>query len=211
MLNTLIGLSFMVSLVLLFLWYSSRRHQKSSRITGRHVLYSFGVLAVLLFISSAVSSPSVNNASKETTSSSVSSSSSKSSSQSSTETDVLKDLSTKELKEYNSGLIDSLSEEQQWASDGNDKYNASLYIDNLKYDNNRGLLVYVSDEFSSLKKSDKTTVAKHAQSMANTQIVILGKDVDSESLPNTNVYYGSKKIGRSTMLSNGSDFKWYKA
>ncbi|KRL95538.1 hypothetical protein FD28_GL002507 [Levilactobacillus hammesii DSM 16381] len=169
------------------------------------------MLAVLLFISSAVYAPSASNTSKEATSSSVSSSSSKSSSQSSTETDVLKDLSTKELKEYNSGLIDSLSEEQQWASDGKTKYNASLYIDNMKYDSNRGLLLYVSDEFPSLSKDNKNIVAKHAQGIANAQVAILGKDVDAESLPNTNVYYGSKKIGRSTMLSNDNDFKWYKA
>lgn len=210
MLNTLIGLSFMVSLVLLFIWYSSRRHQKPSRITGRYVLYSFGVLAALLFISSAVSSPSTADSSKETASSSVSSSSSSSSSERD-ENNVLQNLSTKELKTYNSGLIDSLSEEQQWASDGKTKYNASLYIDNMKYDSNRGLLVYVTDEFPSLSKNDKTTVAKHAQSMANAQVVILEKNVEAESSPSTNVYSGSKKLGRSTMTSNDTEFKWYKS
>lgn len=120
-------------------------------------------------------------------------------------------MSAKELKKYNSGLIDSLSEEQQWASDGKTKYNASLYIDNMKYDGNRGLLVYVSDEFPSLSKDDKTTVAKHAQSIANTQVVILGKDVEAESSPSTNVYSGSKKLGRSTMTSNDTEFKWFKS
>ncbi|AYM03611.1 hypothetical protein D8911_11685 [Levilactobacillus brevis] len=210
MLNTLIGLSFMVSLVLLFIWYSSRRHQKTSRITGRYVLYSFGVLAALLFISSAVSSPSTSDSSKETASSSVTSSSSSSSSEKD-ENNVLQNLSTKELKTYNSGLIDSLSEEQQWASDGKTKYNASLYVDNMKYDSNRGLLVYVTDEFPSLSKNDKTTVAKHAQNMANAQVVILGKNVETESSPSTNVYKGTKKIGRSTMLSNDTEFKWFKS
>lgn len=226
-LNAIQTISLTIFFGLIVWWIYTKRHQKSLPIKGKSLLIALAASLLISVISGTgynamshsatnskndISSTNTTSSSKkESSTASTASSSNTAKSESSTENDVFQSLSTKELKEYNAGLIDSLSEEQQWASDGNDKYNTSLYIDNLKYDNNRGLLVYVSDEFNSLKKSDKTTVAKHAQSMANTQIVILGKDVDSESLPNTNVYYGSKKIGRSTMLSNDNNFKWYKS
>ena len=223
-LNTIQTISLAIFFGLIVWWIYVKRHQKALPIKRMHLLIALAASLLISIISGAgynamshsatsskndISNTKTTSSSKKETSTASSSSTTKS--ESSTENDAFQSLSTKELKQYNAGLIGSLSEEQQWASDGNDKYNAALYIDNLKYDNNRGLLVYVSDDFNSLKTNDKSKVAKHAQSMANTQIVILGKDIDSESLPSTNVYYGSKKLGRSTMLSNDNNFKWYKA
>lgn len=209
--NLLYSLFLIISVILLFVWLRARRRKIFSKISGKLVLLSFLVALVLGGISGiATRSPNDSQTSESSTASS--SASSKTGSSSSTdENDVFESLSTKELKEYNSGLVDSLSEEQQWATDGKDKYNTSLYLDSIEYDTARGLLVYVSDDFESLDKNDKNMVARHAQQMANAQIIILGKDVDSESLPSTNIYHNAKKIGHSTMLSNGNNFKWFKA
>lgn len=208
--NTLYNLLFITTIVLLFLWIRAKRKQTSSKVTGKIVLYSLAATLVLGATTGVAQHLTGATPTESTSESSSKPSSSSSTSSSDEDSDVLKNLSSKELKEYNSGLVDSLSEEQQWASDGNDKYNSALYIDNLKYDSGRGLLIYVSDDFNSLRKDDKTTVANHAQKMANTQITILGKEAGSEPTPNTNVYYGSKKLGRSTMFSNNTEFKWFK-
>lgn len=208
MLNTLIGLSFMVFLVLLYLWYSRRGRQTASIIPGKYVLYSLGLVVVLLVVSSTLPGGNTDNSSKTAESSSVSSSSKKSS-KSTTENDILAGYSAKELKAYNSGLIDSLGEDQGYANDGKDKYNASLYVDTLSY-SNRGLVVKVTSEFAGLDKDSKTSVGQYAQKLANAQVVIQGGDVTEESTPTTQIYYGSKKIGHSK-LSNGNEFKWERA
>lgn len=222
-LNTIQTIAILIFLLLVIWWIYAKRSKKNMPISGKSLLIALGASLLVSMASGAAynslshsSTNAKNNiaSTNKTTSgsneSSSSSSSSSAKSEKATENDILQSLSSKELKEYNAGLIDSLSEEQQFANDGKKNYNAALYIDNLKYDANRGLLVYVSDEFVSLSKDDKSTVANHAQKMANAQVVILGKDVQSESLPITNVYLGSKKLGRSTALSGYSEFKWYK-
>lgn len=208
MLNTLIGLSFMVFLVLLYLWYSRRGRQTASIISGKYVLYSLGVVVALLVVSSVMPRGNTDNSSKTAESSSISSSNTKSS-KSTTENDILASYSAKELKSYNSGLIDSLDEDQGYANDGKDKYSASLYIDTLSY-SNRGLVVKVTSEFSGLDKDSKTAVGQYAQKLANTQVVLQGGEVKEESTPTTQIYYGSKKIGHSK-LTDGTEFKWEKA
>ncbi|WP_203640036.1 hypothetical protein [Levilactobacillus wangkuiensis] len=207
MLNTLIGLSFMIFLGLLILWYTGRRRQNPSKITGRHVLYSLALVVVLISISSAIPSSTSESNSSEAESSSVNSTASSSAKE--TENDILAGYSAKELKSYNSGLIDSLNEDQDYANKGKTKYNASLYIDTLGYDS-RGLIVKVTSEFSSLDKDSKTAVGQYAQNLANAQVVIQGDSVDEESTPTTQIYYGSKKIGHSK-LTNGIEFKWNKS
>lgn len=204
MIDTLLGLSFIVFMVLGGIWYNARKHKTTSKISGKYVLYSLGVLVVLFFISTSLSKSSNNSPS----STAESSSTKKTSSSTRNENDALQELSDKELKRYNSGLTNSLSEEQQWANNGKDKYNVALYIDNLKYDSNRGLLVYVSDEFTTLKDTDKASVSQHAQQLANAQVVILGKEVNEDSMPVTSIYHGSEKLGRSKALSGNLKFKW---
>lgn len=205
--NSLTGISAVVFGLLLYLWVNARRNQKKSRVTGKALGYSLAIVVVLFAIS--VVFPSSNNSSNETeSSSSTASSSSKSSSESKTENDILASYSAKKLKKYNSALIDSLDEDQSYANDGKEKYNASLYIDTLSY-NSRGLVVKVTSEFSSLVKDKKTAVAQYAQKLANTQVVLQGGEVSEESTPTTQVYYGNKKIGHSKM-TNGIEFKWDK-
>lgn len=222
-LNTIQTIAILVFLLLIIWWIYAKRKNKSMPISGKSLLIALAASLLVSMASGAAYNSlshsstntkndvaSTNKTASNSTESSSSSSSSSAESEKTTENDVLQSLSSKELKKYNAGLIDSLSEEQQYANDGKESYNAALYIDNLKYDANRGLLVYVSDEFTSLSKDDKSTVANHAQKMANTQIVILGKEVQSESLPITNVYWGNKKLGRTTAMSGYSEFKWYK-
>ncbi|WP_261811066.1 hypothetical protein [Levilactobacillus humaensis] len=204
MIDTLLGLSFIVFMVLGGIWYNARKHKTPSKVPGKYVLYSLGVLVVIFFISTSLSKPS-NNSSSSTA---ESSSTKKASNNTQDENDALQKLSGKELRKYNSSLIDSLNEEQQWANDGKNKYNESLYIDNLKYDSSRGLLVYVSDEFTTLKNTDRSAVSRHAQQLANAQVVILGKEVNEDSMPVTSIYHGSEKIGRSKALSGNLKFKW---
>lgn len=124
------------------------------------------------------------------------------------EYDVLSNMSDKELAKYNSGLLDSLSEEHGYADKGKKEYSPSLFIKNLKY-NDRGLLVYVTDSFDSLSNKNKSAVATHAQQMANAQVLIEGKEINSDSMPTTSIYNGTKKLGRSTLSSDSSEFKWF--
>ena len=92
MLNTLIGLSFMVFLGLLILWYTGRRRQSPSKITGRHVLYSLALVIVLISISSALPGSTSESNSSEVESSAVSSKDSSSAKETENEKSNLKEV-----------------------------------------------------------------------------------------------------------------------
>ncbi|WP_258115611.1 hypothetical protein [Levilactobacillus yiduensis] len=209
--SMLCSLSLIVLIILLFLWFRARRNKTESKITGKILGYAAGfwILFLALTVIFPTSDSNEASSSSESSSSISSSSSSSSSSQSTTENDILAGYSAKELKSYNSGLIDSLNEDQGYANNGKKEYNASLYIDTLGY-SSRGLIVKVTSEFASLDKDSKTVVGQYAQKLANAQVVLQGDNVSEESTPTTQIYYGAKKIGHSK-LTNGTEFKWEKA
>ena len=222
-LNTIQTIAILIFLLLIIWWIYTKRSKKSMPISGKALLITLGI-SLLVSMASGVAYNSLSHSStnakndiastdKTTTSSSTESSSSSAPSSSAkseetTENDVLQSLTTKELKKYNSGLIDSLSEDQDFSENGNTKYDWATYVDTIVY-GDRGLIVKVASDFTSLTDKNKSIVAQNSQGLANTQVILLGKDVRADSAPYTSIYMGEKRIGHSHSW-NASKFKWDK-
>lgn len=116
-------------------------------------------------------------------------------------------LTTAENKKFNDGLIDSLNEDQSFASSGDDSYSWSQHIDTLKYDSNRGLIIKVTSDFTGLSIEDKNTIAGNTVGLAEAQLAIIGKNEDSTKTIHSNVYIGATKLG-SSKFSNPREFNW---
>lgn len=217
-LNTIQTIALLIFLLLIIWWVYAKRNKKNMPISGKNLLIALGVsLLVSMASGTAYNSPShsstnakndITSTNKVASSSTESSSSSSSKPEETTENDVLQSLSTKELKKYNDGLIDSLNEDQSYSEKGNSKYNWSTYVDTMVYDN-RGLIVKVTSDFTSLTDKNKSIVAQNSQGLANTQVILLDKDVQADSAPYTSIYMGEKRIGHSHSW-NASKFKWDK-
>lgn len=220
-LNTIQTIALLIFLLLIIWWVYAKRNKKTMPISGKNLLIALGVSLLVSMASGAAynslshSSTNAKNdisSTNKITNSSIenssSSSSSSSKSEETTENDVLQSLSTKELKKYNDGLIDSLNEDQSYSEKGNSKYDWSTYVDTMVYDN-RGLIVKVTSDFTSLTDKNKSIVAQNSQGLANTQVILLDKDVQADSAPYTSIYMGEKRIGHSHSW-NASKFKWDK-
>lgn len=216
-LNTIQTIAILIFLLLIIWWIYAKRRNKSMPISGKNLLIALAASLLVSMASGAAynslshSSTNAKNdiaSTDRTASSSTENSSNSAKSEKATENDVLQSLSTKELKKYNDGLIDSLNEDQGYSEDGNSKYDWSTYVDTMVYDN-RGLIVKVTSDFASLTDKNKSIVAQNSQGLANTQVVLLGKDVQEDSSPYTSVYLGEKRIGHSHSW-NASEFKWDK-
>lgn len=207
--STITSLAALVFVGVIAIWLYARAKKIQLPFSGKTVLItavaSFLVMIVFGGMSGGSTSSS-STASDSDNSSAKSSSSAKS--ESSTEADILQSLSKSELKEYNSGLIDSLGEDQDYSKNGKSSYDWSTYVDTMVYDN-RGLVVKVTSDFPALSDKDKSFVVKHAQGLANAQVAILGKEVDKDASPHTSIYLGAERLGHSKAW-NTSEFKWSK-
>lgn len=216
-------LSLVVFAILAGAWFYGKKSGKWQFISGKIVLYSLAITIALyiifivagLFFGNPANEP---NTTTEQSSSSVSPSSSSSSSKeqsSNSEEDgkastILSKMSTTKLKEYNDDLLSSLNEDQGYANSGKKDYAYTTYIDTLAYDQNRGLIVEVNSDFTTLSDAQKAIVANGAQKLAVAQSVLSGSDeLTDNSAPLTNIYYNGNKIGHAK-FTNTSEFKWSK-
>ncbi|AVK60564.1 hypothetical protein C5Z25_01715 [Lactobacillus sp. CBA3605] len=216
-------LSLVIFAILAGTWLYGKKAGKWQFISGKIVLYSLATAIVLylifivagLFFGNPANKSNTETEQSSSVISSSSSSSKKESSSSSSEKDetagnILSNMDAKELKEYNDSLLKSLNEDQGYANDGKKGYEYATYIDTLAFDHNKGLIVKVNSEFTTLNDAQKTTVANGAQKLAAAQLVIIGKDISADSSPiQTNVHYGADRVGHSK-YTNSSEFKWTK-
>lgn len=217
-------LSWVVLAIIVGTWYYFRKKGYKQIIPGKLILYSIGTTFTLFIIfiiaghffgnpaestETTASSKTEQVSSKASSSTKSSSSSKKSSSEDKDANTILTDMSKSQLKKFNASLLNSLNEDQKFANNGKHGYEYATYIDTLAY-SSRGLVVKVNSDFMSLNDAQKTTVGTGAQKLAAAQLVIMGKDISTDSSPiQTNVHYGADRIGHSK-YTNGSEFKWTK-
>ncbi|KRO00925.1 hypothetical protein [Companilactobacillus kimchiensis] len=116
-------------------------------------------------------------------------------------------LTKSQNDKFNSSLIDGLNEDQGYASSGDDSYSWAQYIDTLVYDNNRGLIIKVTSDFTNFSEKDKNTIAGNAVGLAEAQLAIMGKNDSGTKTIHSNVYMENTKLG-SSKFSNPREFKW---
>lgn len=210
--DTITSLAALIFVGIIATWLYTRIKNIQLPFSRKTILTTAIVSFLIMITFGSMSGNNTSNNSTTSNSSSSSVTSSKSSSptesEKATEASVLQSLSKSELKAYNSGLIDSLGEDQNYSKNGKSSYDWSTYVDTMVYDN-RGLVIKVTPDFLTLNDKDKTFVAKHAQGLANAQVVILGKEVDKDTSPHTSFYLGTKRLGHSKAW-NTSEFKWSK-
>jgi len=116
-------------------------------------------------------------------------------------------LTKKQNDKFNSSLIDGLDEDQGYASSGDESYSWAQHIDTLVYDNNRGLIIKVTSDFTNFSEEDKNTIAGNAVGLAEAQLAIMGKNDDGTKTIHSNVYMGDTKLG-SSKFSSSREFNW---
>ncbi len=173
----------------------------------------------------AASSSSTQSSSKTKSSSKKESSAKTSSSkkESSAKTSSASSSSSKKKSDsINDKLMESLTEDQEWANgtldkDGNHvqngekfpQYNWATHVERLLWRDDN-IEVYIADA-DQLSNAQLTTIAQSAQSAATSVLYDNGKIDDSKVSEGvfTTVYSGNKAIGRSKVFSP-KEFKWTK-
>lgn len=188
----------------------------------RMVLWSIFALGL---VSAGIQGPTPADKKAASSSSTQSSSKTKSSSkkESSAKTSSASSSSSKKKSDsINDKLMESLTEDQEWANgtldkDGNHvqngekfpQYNWATHVERLLWRDDN-IEVYIADA-DQLSNAQLTTIAQSAQSAATSVLYDNGKIDDSKVSEGvfTTVYSGNKAIGRSKVFSP-KEFKWTK-
>lgn len=90
-------------------------------------------------------------------------------------------LSTKQQTAYNDTMSHALAQDQKEAKQGKKMYQWSKYVQSISYDIDNGYIVKVGTNFQQLNTASKTSVANHAQSFAQSQLIMIGKNIKATS------------------------------
>ncbi|GAF41157.1 hypothetical protein FC83_GL000944 [Agrilactobacillus composti DSM 18527 = JCM 14202] len=215
-----------ISVIIFLLWLNAKREGKSTIISNKYAYISLGVAIISLGGWVGLSTtPTNNNASSDTSVSSKNeetpSSSSNSVGKNATDSKSNKDSSSEEPNDnhiidtltdeqrstYNSNMSNSLEEDKNFANQGKEEFNWSLYTDKIIADRNTGLVAYVNEAFINLGNSDKKIVANYIQTFAKGELALMDISVPGTDFIYLNIHYGNDRIGHSKAFAM-NEFKW---
>lgn len=115
------------------------------------------------------------------------------------------------VKKINKQLKKDLTEDQKFATQGNEKYDYANYILKIEIQSNKTAYVWVDGSFTGLSEEARNTVAQRTNGLIGTSIVSAGVDyTPEEGQEGIYMSFWNGKIAIGHSRSDHSQFKWYK-
>lgn len=125
-------------------------------------------------------------------------------------TTIIEQLTTKQRRNFNTGIDTTLNEDKSLYRQGKENFAWTVFVEKIEADKTSGFVVYVNNAFGNLNTLEAKTVINAAQANAIGQLAMMDIDTAPGYDPIfTSIRYNNTQIGQSKVLDQG-DFKWNK-
>ena len=209
-----------------YYWFDSKRNGKTPKVSFKVALGCFmvGLIISIGAFNSAIDS--ILNSNKSETKQTTKTVKNKTNKKADTKTSSKKttkkaksknldkdidiyDFNAKQIKKLNQQLDFFVTDDQKSAKTDS-RWEFANYIESIKYDKQKGFIVYVVNEFSSLSIDNKNTVAEGTQGLIWSAVAASGKEIspDDQAQGNyLNFHIGNSRIGHSKFF-NHQKYSW---